>query len=103
MFQGVRVLIYSGDTDMACNFLGGEWFVEELGRKQITDYKAWFSEDERGIEQVAGYNRQFDGITFATVKVGYFLDFMESIFQTKMIARFRVRDSQFKYFTYKHV
>ena len=67
--QGLRVLIYNGDTDMACNFLGDEWFVEELGRKQLTDYKAWFSKDERGIEQVAGYSRQFEGISFVTVKV----------------------------------
>lgn len=30
VFQKYRVLVYNGDVDMACNFLGDEWFVESL-------------------------------------------------------------------------
>ncbi|KAM7406184.1 hypothetical protein PAMP_000578 [Pampus punctatissimus] len=60
---GLRALVYNGDTDMACNFLGDQWFVEDLGFKATTKYQTWIHED-----QIAGFYQQFGNITFLTVK-----------------------------------
>uniref|UniRef100_A0A7N6AVS3 Carboxypeptidase n=1 Tax=Anabas testudineus TaxID=64144 RepID=A0A7N6AVS3_ANATE len=60
---GLRVLVYNGDTDMACNFLGDQWFVEDLGLKATSLYQSWLHED-----QIAGFYQQFGNITFLTVK-----------------------------------
>ncbi|XP_062242317.1 cathepsin A-like [Platichthys flesus] len=60
---GLRALVYNGDTDMACNFLGDQWFVEDLGIKATTKYQHWIHE-----EQIAGFYQQFGNVTFLTVK-----------------------------------
>lgn len=60
---GKRGLIYNGDVDMACNFLGDEWFVDDLGLELVNDYREWHL---RG--QVAGYVKHFDQLVYATVK-----------------------------------
>ncbi|KAL6113160.1 uncharacterized protein ACO6RY_11503 [Pungitius sinensis] len=60
---GLRVLVYNGDTDMACNFLGGHWFVEHLGLAATTKYQAWLHDN-----QIAGFYEQFGNISFLTVK-----------------------------------
>ncbi|XP_035507742.1 lysosomal protective protein [Morone saxatilis] len=60
---GLRALVYNGDTDMACNFLGDQWFVEDLGLEATTKYQTWIHDD-----QIAGFYQQFGNITFLTVK-----------------------------------
>ncbi|CDQ61926.1 unnamed protein product [Oncorhynchus mykiss] len=47
---GVRALVYNGDTDMACNFLGDKWFAEQLNQK------------------IAGFYEQYGNINLLTVK-----------------------------------
>lgn len=61
--RNLTMLIYNGDVDTVCNFLGDEWFVDDLGRKVIEDYSIW-----RVNKQVAGYVKHYEGITFATVR-----------------------------------
>ncbi|XP_041638558.1 cathepsin A-like [Cheilinus undulatus] len=61
--MGLRALVYNGDTDMACNFLGDQWFVEDLGLEATTEYQIW-----KHDAQVAGFYQRFGNITFLTVK-----------------------------------
>ncbi|KAJ8247371.1 hypothetical protein GJAV_G00245630 [Gymnothorax javanicus] len=60
---GLRALVYSGDTDMACNFIGSQWFVDQLNQKETTSYAHWLYDN-----QVAGFYQTYGNITFLTVK-----------------------------------
>ncbi|KAL1469254.1 hypothetical protein MTO96_004963 [Rhipicephalus appendiculatus] len=62
--EQLRTLIYNGDIDMACNFLGDEWFVNTLGYKPTSTYKLW-----KHGKQVAGFFQTYENnITFVTIK-----------------------------------
>lgn len=63
MNGGLSGLIYNGDVDMACNFLGDEWFVDSLGLKLVSDYRKWHYNG-----QLAGFVKHFQGLVYATVK-----------------------------------
>ena len=62
--SNLRVLVYYGDTDMQCNFLGGEWFVDDLKRPIKQERAPWYIEG-----QVAGFAKTFDRITYTTIRV----------------------------------
>lgn len=60
----LRSLIYNGDVDMVCNFIGDQWFVNNLGYKNTTEYKEWFHK-----KQLAGFYQSFAGnLTYATIR-----------------------------------
>uniref|UniRef100_A0A914WU83 Carboxypeptidase n=1 Tax=Plectus sambesii TaxID=2011161 RepID=A0A914WU83_9BILA len=69
-----RILIYSGDTDIVCNFLGVAWHIRDLAKSLAmpsTQHKPWFY---RG--QIAGHGQRYKGkvpIDLLTVKVYYFV------------------------------
>jgi cathepsin A (carboxypeptidase C) len=60
----IRILIYNGDFDIACNFLGDQWFVESLGQEVVKDYNNW----NDGDGNVGGYGKSFQNITFTTIR-----------------------------------
>ncbi|XP_044277244.1 LOW QUALITY PROTEIN: lysosomal protective protein [Varanus komodoensis] len=63
-----RILLYNGDVDMACNFLGDEWFVDSLQQKVAVSRRPWIFTDENGQDQIGGFVKEFANIAFLTVK-----------------------------------
>jgi len=59
----VKGLVYNGDWDMVCNFLGNEWFIENLGFTELEKYREWYHNG-----QVAGFVKRWENLDFVTVK-----------------------------------
>ncbi|XP_065316502.1 lysosomal protective protein-like isoform X1 [Gordionus sp. m RMFG-2023] len=59
----IRGLVYNGDTDLMCNFLGAQWFISNLNVTQEGKRIDW-----RYGKQVAGFVDYYDNLIFATVK-----------------------------------
>ncbi|XP_067856819.1 lysosomal protective protein [Heptranchias perlo] len=62
-----QILVYNGDVDMACNFMGDEWFVESLQQKVLVNRRTWLYDDGNG-SQVGGFVKEFANLAFLTVK-----------------------------------
>ncbi|XP_033113380.1 lysosomal protective protein-like [Anneissia japonica] len=58
-----RIMVYNGDIDMACNFLGDEWFVESLKLDKSGDRREWVSN-----KQIAGFVQDYTNVTLVTIK-----------------------------------
>ncbi|VDL77077.1 unnamed protein product [Nippostrongylus brasiliensis] len=56
-------MVYSGDVDMACNFLMGQRFSRKLGLKEIAAKKHYIVDG-----QIGGFHTQYDGLHFVTVR-----------------------------------
>ncbi|XP_066949680.1 lysosomal protective protein-like [Macrobrachium rosenbergii] len=59
----VRGLVFSGDIDMACNFLGAEWFIENLNLEVVNKRQMWFYSDNKA----GGFVKQFQNLDLLTV------------------------------------
>jgi len=64
----IRILVYNGDLDLACNFLGDQWFVNRLQAPLKNAKRPWLVVDEQGQNQIAGFVKDFEGISYMTVK-----------------------------------
>lgn len=62
-----RILVYNGDVDMACNFLGDEWFVDSLQQKVQVQRRPWLYTDG-DQQQIGGFVKEFSNLTFLTIK-----------------------------------
>ncbi|KAB1262288.1 Lysosomal protective protein [Camelus dromedarius] len=66
--QKYRILLYNGDVDMACNFMGDEWFVDSLNQKMEVQRRPWLVNYGDSGEQIAGFVKEFSHIAFLTIK-----------------------------------
>jgi cathepsin A (carboxypeptidase C) len=63
--HGVEGVIYHGDVDMACDFIGGLWAVESLQLPHKSPRSAW---TVKGDDQTAGFVEDFGMLKYVTVK-----------------------------------
>lgn len=93
---GGKILVYNGDIDMACNFLGDEWFVEALKQPLVSDRQPWYYEDTMGMRQVGGFVKKFEQITLTTIRgAGHMVPTDQPIPALKMFNEF-ISQSQSK-------
>jgi len=67
--NGIRVLIYSGDSDFSVPYTDSEyWTSTQMGLTATREWQAWYYDDNEG-SQVAGFVTDYQGgFTFATIK-----------------------------------
>lgn len=63
--SGLKGLIYNGDVDTACNYLGDEWFAEGLGFNTLREFEPWLV---NSTGQVGGFVKIFDGFAYTTIR-----------------------------------
>ncbi|CAL4109682.1 unnamed protein product [Meganyctiphanes norvegica] len=61
--EEVKGLVYNGDWDMMCNFLGNQWFLEDLGFTEVEKHREWYYDG-----QVAGFVKRWENLDFVKVK-----------------------------------
>ncbi|CAH8619892.1 unnamed protein product [Heterobilharzia americana] len=57
--SGIHVLIYNGDVDMACNYIGDEWFVDNLNLPIENTRQHWLYTQVDGTDQIGGYWKSY--------------------------------------------
>jgi carboxypeptidase C (cathepsin A) len=62
---GLKILIYSGDTDAAVPVNGTQRWISNLKLPVISPWRSWKTDD---LNTVAGYRTVYKGLTFVTVK-----------------------------------
>ncbi|XP_027909956.1 serine carboxypeptidase-like 34 isoform X2 [Vigna unguiculata] len=60
---GLRIWVYSGDTDGAVPVTGTRYTLKKLGLKIVEDWTPWYTS-----KQVGGWRTIYDGLTFVTIR-----------------------------------
>ena len=64
--EGIRILIYSGDTDVIVPYNGNQQWIDNLGLKIEESWRQWRAFGDE--ENVSGYVVKYKGLTFCTIK-----------------------------------
>jgi len=85
----IRILIYNGDVDLVCNFLGDQWFIERQvapqNKLQVLKQRASWTHRS----QIAGFVKHFERLDLVTVKgSGHFVPEDRAGPALQMIANF---------------
>ena len=64
--NNIKILVYSGDTDMSVPFNGNQEWIENLELEVEKPWKMWRAYDD--WNNVAGYYIKYKGLTFCTIK-----------------------------------
>lgn len=59
----IKVTLYNGDVDLISNFIGNEWFVEDLKREVKSIHRPWYSN-----QKIAGFGKEYQGVSYFTIK-----------------------------------
>ena len=64
--NNIRILIYSGDTDLVVPFNGNQLWIKKLNLTVKDKWKSWKMDDEN--DYIAGYKVIYDKLTFITIR-----------------------------------
>ncbi|KAG2398051.1 Serine carboxypeptidase-like 34 [Vigna angularis] len=60
---GIRIWVYSGDTDGSVPVTGTRYSLQKLGLRIVEDWTPWYTS-----KQVGGWRTIYDGLTFVTIR-----------------------------------
>ena len=64
--EGLRILIYSGDTDLAVPFNGNQLWIKNLKLETEKPWRSWRVDND--LNNIAGYVVKYKGLTFCTIR-----------------------------------
>ncbi|KAL6873979.1 hypothetical protein ACP4OV_014061 [Aristida adscensionis] len=81
---GLRVLVFSGDTDDRVPVTSTRYALRKLGLATVKPWREWFTSD-----QVGGYTVLYDGLTFVTVRgAGHMVPMITPVQARQLFAHF---------------